>query len=405
MSRKRGVSFCMLNRDGAETIRECLESVAELVDEMIVVDTGSRDSSPEIARQLGATVVERPWPGDFSLARNEYLQLARGRWILSLDADEFLAPCRREELDALLDREPACAYRFAVRNYFLARDYGRSLSPGELADRPVPGVGVTLSHTIRLFFNHPGVAYSYPVHESLVPALRKLGTRIRDTDIPIHHLGFLVGRRGAARKFDRYLELGQRKLREHPGYPLSYFELGKLLSCTGKLEEAIELLDQCVRLAPLYPDAQYYAAVMRFRLKRYTECRRQVDSALRRFPGDTNLRYLRAMLDIREERLIAAAEGLAELAEGHPDHFPTHLHLAETCLRLGRVPEAESTLRKALELAPWEPGVYLIAAEIARTKDEAWRIDDIIARGVAAAGPVSELVEYQRVARALEVTA
>jgi glycosyltransferase involved in cell wall biosynthesis len=395
----------MLNRDGAETIRECLESVAALADEMIVIDTGSRDDSPEIARRRGAAVVERPWPDDFSAARNEYLRLAEGQWILSLDSDELLGPCRRDELIALLEAEPDTAFRVTVRNYFLLRDYERSLSPGELADRPLPGVGVTHSHTIRLFPNRPGVAYSYPVHESLVPSLHRLRIRIRDLDLAVHHLGFVTGRRGMHDKFTRYLELGYRKLRENPSHPLAYLELGKLLSCAGRMEEAAELFDACLRRAPGLPDAHYYAALARFRLRHDDQCRQRLQAALRVFPHDLNLRYLSAMLDEREGRSDRALETLVVLAAEGPEHFPTQLHLAAGYLRGGRLADAEAVLRRAREMAPWQAGVYLLEAELARMKGETSCIDDILAQGVAAAGPVPELVGYRRVAYALERTA
>jgi hypothetical protein len=402
MAGRRAISFCMLNRDGAETIGECLRSVAHLVDEMIVVDTGSIDDSPEIARGLGARVIERDWPEDFSQARNSYVSLTKGRWILTLDADEFLAPWGREDLDALLERYAKAAFRFTVRTYFPTRDFGQSLSPGELVDQPLPGIGVTVSHTIRLFFNGAGVEYSYPVHESLMPSLRRAGIPVRDINVPIHHLGFITGRSGLGGKFERYLALGRRKLRDHPGHPLSYFELGKLLSCHGELEEAVELLDRCVAMAPSFPDGHYHAAMVRFRLKRYEQCRERVELGLARFPRDASLRYLRALLDIREERFSSAVETLVALAEERPGHFPTRIHIATTYLRLGRPADAAAALSEARELAPWEPSVYLIAAEIASANGESSRVEEILAEGIAVAGPVPELIEYRHVIRALE---
>src|SRR5260370_37189051 len=90
VSRSADVSFCMIVRNGAATLSACLRSVAALCDELIVVDTGSDDDSPEIARSFGARVVHTRWPGDFSAARNVYLEHARCPWVLSLDADEVL---------------------------------------------------------------------------------------------------------------------------------------------------------------------------------------------------------------------------------------------------------------------------------------------------------------------------
>ena len=85
-----GVSLCMIVKDEQERISGCLESVNGLVDEIIVVDTGSGDRTKEIARSCGAKVFSFPWTGNFAEARNESLRHATGDWIIFLDADERL---------------------------------------------------------------------------------------------------------------------------------------------------------------------------------------------------------------------------------------------------------------------------------------------------------------------------
>jgi tetratricopeptide (TPR) repeat protein len=396
------VSFCMLNRDGGETIRQCLESVAHLADEFIVVDSGSSDGSPEIARSFGARVIDRPWTDDFAAARNEYVRAATGRWILSIDADEVLAGCRREDFAALLEREPNTAFRFTIRNYFLLRDFEHSLAPGDFAGRSTPGVGVTNSQTIRLFPRRRGIAYTYRVHESLAPSLRRARCRVRDLGIPIHHVGFLMGRQQVGEKFTRYLDLGRRKLREHPENPLAYLELGKLLLCSGHLEESQELFDQAAQIAPSLPNVCYYAALARFKLGRLDECRQLIDTHLRASPDDVNLRYLRGIVEQRQQRFAEAAAMFRLLAAAQPDHFPTELHLAECCLRTGDLQEAHAALVTCRALAPWQPSVYVLDAELARLQGEPWRIEQILANGLATAGPCPELLDYQRVSQALD---
>ena len=86
------VSLCMIACDEEANIGACLQSASRDVDEIIVVDTGSRDRTRSVARHHGARVVELPWRDDFSAARNHGLEQAAGEWILVLDCDERIAP-------------------------------------------------------------------------------------------------------------------------------------------------------------------------------------------------------------------------------------------------------------------------------------------------------------------------
>ncbi|MGH9426892.1 MAG: glycosyltransferase family 2 protein, partial [Terriglobia bacterium] len=89
--RRPKLSLCMIVKNEQRWLEDCLNSVKELVDEMIIVDTGSRDNTVEIAQRFGARLFDHPWSGDFSEARNHSLGSATGDWILVLDADEKLA--------------------------------------------------------------------------------------------------------------------------------------------------------------------------------------------------------------------------------------------------------------------------------------------------------------------------
>src|SRR5579863_4249358 len=90
--RQSGVSLCMIVRDEERFLGGALESVRGVVDELCIVDTGSKDKTIEIARDAGARVSEIAWEENFSKARNAALAMATRRWILVLDADERLSP-------------------------------------------------------------------------------------------------------------------------------------------------------------------------------------------------------------------------------------------------------------------------------------------------------------------------
>ena len=82
------VSACLIVRDEADRIARCVKGVAPYVDEVVVADTGSTDGTAELARRLGARVVEVPWHDDFAAARNAAHGACGHDWVLSIDADE-----------------------------------------------------------------------------------------------------------------------------------------------------------------------------------------------------------------------------------------------------------------------------------------------------------------------------
>ncbi|SOD70684.1 glycosyl transferase family 2 [Jatrophihabitans sp. GAS493] len=84
------IAACLIVRDEAERLPACLASLHGVVDEVIVHDTGSRDSSREVAAGCGATVIAGRWLDDFARARNVALDAATAEWILAVDADETL---------------------------------------------------------------------------------------------------------------------------------------------------------------------------------------------------------------------------------------------------------------------------------------------------------------------------
>ena len=94
----------MIVKDAEATLGACLASVADLVDEMIVVDTGSTDRTRAVAMRAGARVIDFAWVDDFSAARNESIRHATGDWIFWLDADERLDEANRETAAGRLRR-------------------------------------------------------------------------------------------------------------------------------------------------------------------------------------------------------------------------------------------------------------------------------------------------------------
>jgi glycosyltransferase involved in cell wall biosynthesis len=100
------LSVTLITRNESRHIAACLKSVA-FADEWVVVDSGSTDDTREIAASLGARVVKtEDWPG-FGMQKNRALELARGRWVLSIDADERVSEALAAQIQAVIKGEQA----------------------------------------------------------------------------------------------------------------------------------------------------------------------------------------------------------------------------------------------------------------------------------------------------------
>jgi GT2 family glycosyltransferase/tetratricopeptide (TPR) repeat protein len=222
---RQRVSLCMIVKNEEANLPACLASAADLVDEVVVVDTGSTDRTREIARQWGARVVDFAWVDSFAAARNESLRHATGDWAFWLDADDRLDEPNRARLREL----------FAGLGDEIAAFVMQCLCPSEAA------AGATVVQHVRLFRNHPQLRWQHRVHEQILPAVRALGGAVRWTDIVIQHTGYTdpAFRR---RKLERDLRLLHLEEAEQPEHPFTLFNLGSVYLDLGEPSRALPLL-------------------------------------------------------------------------------------------------------------------------------------------------------------------
>jgi hypothetical protein len=118
------ISACVIARDEEQRLLACLESL-RFCDEVVLVDSGSRDRTREIARAAGARVIESPWPG-FAAQRNVAIDHAGGDWVLEIDADERVSPELASEVRAFLADPPEGVRMTAIpmRDFFLGGELG-----------------------------------------------------------------------------------------------------------------------------------------------------------------------------------------------------------------------------------------------------------------------------------------
>ena len=202
------LSLCMVVRNEAERLPGCLKALKAAVDEIVVVDTGSKDATPRIALASGARLLRTKWQDDFRAPRELSFRAATGDWILFLDADERISPRDLPRLRGLMRH--ADAWRFEQRTY--------------------GGGWTTLGGNaliVRLFRNLPGLRTSNRVHADVAPWLQARRLHIRQAPFSLHHR---QDRSPAAmrRRLAAYLRMNRLQVREDPSDAWAWRDLGAL---------------------------------------------------------------------------------------------------------------------------------------------------------------------------------
>ncbi|EFM09009.1 glycosyl transferase family 2 [Paenibacillus curdlanolyticus YK9] len=161
------ISLCMIVKNEAPSLKRCLDSVKGLVDEIVVVDTGSTDNTIDIALQYTSNVFSFTWMNNFAAARNESIRHATSDWILVLDADEYIQSEDHDKLKSFLsqfDKSIPAGIVLTINNFMSNEtDFSQIME----------------STGARLFVNHPCIHYVEPIHEQLI-----------STDIPINWVSY-----------------------------------------------------------------------------------------------------------------------------------------------------------------------------------------------------------------------
>jgi tetratricopeptide (TPR) repeat protein len=231
----------MIVRDEEQRLPDCLDSVAGLCAERIVVDTGSRDGTVACARARGARVVEFAWCDDFAAARNAGIREATSDWVLVLDADERLAPGGAAHLArSLEDARAPCGMLTLHDAASLDASAVEVLSGASRIGESMP--------LPRLFRRTPDLAFEGIVHESVRAWLVRHGGTTFDTGASIVHYGAVPALRAARGKQDRNTRLLEKRLELEPDDFTVHGYLAHELIAMGDRERAFAVTDEGWRL-------------------------------------------------------------------------------------------------------------------------------------------------------------
>jgi tetratricopeptide (TPR) repeat protein len=298
--------LCLIARNEEAALPVCLESAADLVDEIILVDTGSADRTKEVAARFGARIHEFAWIDDFAAARNESIRHATGDWIFWLDCDDRIDDAERPKLRSLFADlgDENCGY--------VMKSVSATGSP--------TGVHVVLEH-VRLFPNHPDIRWQYRVHEQITPALARRGCEVKQTDVVIEHRGYQE-RSLHAGKLERNLRLLRLDYADNPDDPNVLFHLGWTYQAMNRPAEALPLLSRCLQIsAPLGQATSTLYTVMAL-------CYRQLGQ--------------------EEPALVICRQGRTQF----PDDPDLLSHEGALCWRFGDIQGAEECLARLLTVLP-----------------------------------------------------
>lgn len=229
------LSLCMITKNEEKNLSRCLDSIKDIVDEIIIVDTGSTDKTVEIAKSYGAHIYHYDWNNDFSKARNVSLQKATKDWILVLDADEVLPYEEGLKLKNIINT--------SVNEGLFLR-----------LDNIIESVNLGDAVVLRVFKNNPKYRFRGPMHEQIIFSIEEEcgKNKIQPTNVKIVHYGYDPNVCDMEEKQKRNLSILESYPQEdRDGY--FYYSIGNEYSRIKDYDKAIEMYNEAIE----YTKANY----------------------------------------------------------------------------------------------------------------------------------------------------
>jgi glycosyltransferase involved in cell wall biosynthesis len=275
----------MIVKNEEDYLPGCLKSIKDIVDEIIIVDTGSTDKTVEIAKNFGAKVYFFPWNNNFSEARNESLKYATKDWILILDGDDELYPKDQENFKDMLTRQldENAIYYFETLNY-----YGDTIDDNS----------ITINLNPRLFKNNQGTHYAGEVHNQLVHSENKYNAIYKL--IQIHHYGYMNKNIHSKNKRTRNITLLNEQLKKDPDDSFAHFNLGTEYATLNDVKTALDHYYKSYEKFDPYIGYSYLLifriVFLNYKIKDYDTAFKFINIGIDHYPKFTDLYFLKALI-------------------------------------------------------------------------------------------------------------
>ncbi len=303
------ICLCMIAKDEAQNIARCIQSVDGLADEIVLVDTGSTDATPQIAQDLGAKVFHYDWDDSFANARNFAISKAESDWLLLLDPDEALDQGSIEELRKFTETTDLDGANFRMRNY-----------TGTYApDR------YSLHCAMRLLRNCGKYYFHGAIHEQIIDGSgENLTSRFASLGVIVHHYGYLDQVVKEKQKRRRNLPILEKQLADDPTEPFTLFNIGNEYLSMQKYQQALEYYQSAVsnlrnRNLAFVPHLFFRIISCFETLKNPEKALETAEEGLAQFPRCTDFEFRRGDILYKLGRYTLAIESYEKcLAMGVP---------------------------------------------------------------------------------------
>ncbi|PFJ27083.1 hypothetical protein COJ15_34675 [Bacillus thuringiensis] len=279
------ISLCMIVKDEEKHLPNCLQSVKELVDEIIIVDTGSTDKTEDIAKDFGAQIYHFEWIQDFAAARNFSLEKATKEWVLWLDADESIEKININELKEKLKTTNQLGFEVEIHNL--------------LVENKAP----LIHKSIRLFKNGLNINFMNKVHEQ--PSIHNNNIpyyEVGTLPIAVNHIGYREDVVIDKDKQDRNFKILKEELKNNPNNRFLHFNMANEYLRNEDYHNALyhyKIATNNKKDNEMLSHSLLKMVLALYELKRFDEMFELLNEGQKRFPDYTDIYYSKA--DILEK--------------------------------------------------------------------------------------------------------
>lgn len=304
MEKKQTLGLCMIVKNEEKNLRRCLSSVAHIVDEIIIVDTGSEDQTVEIAEEFGAAVYSYQWNNDFSAARNFSIRQCTADWVLLLDADEELGQEAGNILIPFLSNQDFDGAHFTIHNYM-----GTNLSDN-----------INIHIGLRLIRNNGKYHFTGEIHEQISCITGETCiNKFTILDMKLHHYGYMDDEVNAKQKRCRNIPILESLLEKDPENSFTLFNMGNEYLAMEDFKKALEYYDKAyskIHVQEAYaPHLFFRMANCHDHLKEYEKALSYLNEGLEYYPKCTDFEYVKGCVLKRLKRYSLAIESLKKCME------------------------------------------------------------------------------------------